>query len=111
MPVGDLNPLLRAACSFARLPRPVGALAAWRVDDPGNMSAGGPYKPHVTAKQLRDAPGRVPGHHVVLLRSHRIRVLANATKINCLTFERDIARLDQIVFHIGVAQVPAVSSA
>src|ERR671912_3028721 len=96
-----LKPLLRSTCRFARLPRPVGAFAAWRVDDPGNMSARGSYKPHIATKQLRDAPGRVPGHNVVLLCPDRIGVLPNAAKIKRLTVERDLAGLDQIVLHIG----------
>src|SRR5829696_7254484 len=39
---------------------------------------------HVTAEQLCDAPGRIPGHDVVLFRSHRIDVLTNAAEINRL---------------------------
>ena len=69
---------------------PVGAFATGRIDDPCDMTAGGTHEPHVTAKQLCDAPGGVPGHDVVLLRPDRIGVLANAAEIDHLVLERDL---------------------
>src|SRR5215210_2608907 len=69
---GALQPLLRAVrIRVFALPSPVSALAARRVDDAGDVAAGGEHEPHVAAEQLGDTPGGVPGHDVVLFGADR----------------------------------------
>src|SRR5215217_8420257 len=104
-----LQPLVRIARrSITSLPRPIHPFASWRIDDPGNVAARGTHKPHATAEELRDTPGSVPRNDMVLFRPDRVGVLANAGKINRLALEGDFAGFDQIVLHVGIAQVPAM---
>src|SRR5688572_11271932 len=107
-----LQPLLGTArCRVVSPPGPVGPFAPWRIDDPCNMAAGGSYEPHIASKQLRDAPSSVPGNDVIFLRTHRIGILTNAAEINHLALERDLARFDEVVLDIGVAEIPAMGRA
>src|SRR3954452_7743106 len=78
-----LHPLLWAArIGVFNLSGPVIALAARRVDDSRDMAAGGQYEPHLAAKQLCDAPRRIPRHDMVLLRADRIRLQANTAEVD-----------------------------
>src|SRR5208283_1102436 len=69
-----LVPLARAGGLRAGPRDPVGPLAARRVDDPRDMTAGGQRETHGAAEELGDAPGGVPRHDMVLLRADRIGV-------------------------------------
>ena len=69
---------------FSRVP--IIALAASRVDNARDMAAGSEHEPHVAAEQLRNAPAGVPGDDVVLLRSDRVGVEANAAETSGTPF-------------------------
>ena len=56
------------------------------------------------ACQLRDPPGRAPGHDVVLLGAHRVNGLVNAAQVDRLPEQRDLPRRDQVVLEIRVAE-------
>src|SRR5690349_19875941 len=90
--------------------RAVASLAARRVDDAGDVPAGGEDVTHGPAKQLGDAPRRIPRHDVVLLTADRIGILADAAQIDRFTLQLDLAGLDQIVLDVGIAQVPTMRS-
>src|SRR5687768_8651338 len=98
MATGALQPLLgTACCRISALPGPVSAFTSWRIDDPCYMAAGGSYEPHIASKQLCDPPSSVPGHNVILLRTHCIGILANTAEIDRLALNCDLAGIDQIV--------------
>ena len=75
------------------LVRPIGAFAARRVDDAGNVAAGREDETHLAARELGDAPSRVPGHDVVLLRADRVDVQPDAAEVQCLALQLDLAGL------------------
>src|ERR1019366_6524106 len=69
---------------LAVLVRPIGAFAARRVDDAGDVAARRENKAHLAARELGDAKGRVPRHDVVLLRPDRVNVLTDAAEVQRL---------------------------
>src|SRR5436305_13459051 len=85
--------------------RPVASAFARGADHTGNMPAATQDKPGFATGKLGDAPGRFPGNNVVLLGSHCIDVLVNLAKIDGNPFEDNLARLDEIIFQVCIAQV------
>src|SRR5580692_9614546 len=90
---------------------PVCALSAGRIDDPGDVAAGGKHEAHVAAHELRNTPGSLPGDNVVLLGSDGIDVVLNTAQIEFFSVQLDLARHNQVVLHVSVTEVPAVCGA
>src|SRR5579875_479683 len=84
---------------------------AGRVDDACDVAAAAQHEARVTIGQLRDAPSRLPGEDVVLLRADRVDVLANLPEIDGDPFQHDFARLDETVLQVGIAEVERVRRA
>src|SRR6516164_3738879 len=94
-----------------RLNHPIRALSARRIDDPGDVAAGGKHEAHVAAHELRDTPGSLPGDNVVLLGSDGIDILPNTAQIESFSEQLDLARHNQVVLHVSITEVPAVCGA
>src|SRR5579859_1587566 len=86
------------------------ALGGW-VDDASNMAAAAEDEAYGAVGKLRDAPGRLPGDDVVLFRANGIDVLADLAQVNRNAPEDNLARLDEVVLQVGVAQVEGVRRA
>jgi len=89
-----LPPEFRRFEARGRLNRPICALSARRINDPGDVAAGGKHKAHVAAHELRHTPGSLSGDNVVLLGSDGIDVVPNTAKIEFFSVQLDLARHD-----------------
>src|SRR5208337_3951969 len=76
-----LEPLARAGGLRAGPRDPVGPLAARRVDDPRDMTAGGQHETHGAAEELVYFFEDETGYDMVLLRADRIGVQLDAAKV------------------------------
>src|SRR5947209_4333687 len=98
--VSILHPLIVCPIAFR--------LAGW-IDDSGNMAAATQGKACLlTAGKLADAPGRLPGHDMVLLCTNGVDILANLAEVDGYTLQDDLVGLDEIVILVGIAQVERV---
>src|SRR5947209_2562056 len=103
---GALKPLLSALHPL--IVRPIAfAFSGW-IDDAGNVATATQGKVCLAAGELGDAPGRLPGHDMVLLCANSVDILANLAEINGYTLQDDLVGLDQIVLQVGIAQVERV---
>src|SRR5690349_17583763 len=85
---GALKPLVGALRPL--VVRPIAFGLAGRIDDAGNMAAATQGKACLAAGELRDAPGRLPGNDMVLLRTNSIDILVDLAEVNGHTLQDDL---------------------
>src|SRR5262249_27939991 len=90
--------------------RPIGALSAWWIDNARNVTARRKHEARLSSDELLNAPCRVPGHDMVLFGTDGIDIQPYLSQVERDTFELNLTGLDQIVLHIGVAEIPAMGS-
>src|SRR5690242_19913013 len=88
---------------------PVGTLSGWWIDNSSNVTTRREHKARLSNDELLNAPCRVPGHDVIFLRADGIDIQPYLPQVEWDALELNLTRLDQVVLHVGVAEIPAMS--
>src|SRR5947209_20277726 len=91
--------------------RPVASAFTGWIDDAGNVATATQGKACLAPGQLADAPGRLPGHDMVLLCTNSVDILVNLAEVNGNTLQDNLVGFDQIILQVAIAQVERVRPA
>src|SRR5437588_6817981 len=108
MALCTLKPLVSALNWFIICP--IASPLAGRIDDTGNMATPTQGKAHGTVDKLCDAPGRLPGDNMVLLRTNCIDILTDLAEVNRYAFQDKLVRFDKVILIVGITKVVCMRS-
>src|SRR5215470_8042128 len=105
--VSPFKPALRVAIQIVVEPM-AALLAGGRIDDAGDVTAGGQNEARIPSHEILRAVRALPRHYVVLARSQHIEWYVDLRQVDRQPALRGLAGLLDLVIEIGVARIPAI---
>ena len=106
------QPLVHVGWQLAVFAQPVVALVGLgRVDHAGDVAGSAHHETPLAGQRLRAGVSAADGHDVVFARAIHVKRHVQLAQVDFFAAHGELAGFDEVVFQIGVAQIPGVEGA